>query len=106
VITDDRDDVEYWDALADRVASAAVRPGPGTMEWLAESRSARLATLLFVSVAAGLIALSAGQVVVDRNAGELTILAPEDRIGQLMTDRDQPPPIGTLLMEPPDERLR
>jgi hypothetical protein len=106
VISDDRDDVEYWNALADRVASAAVRPGPGTIERLAESRSARLATLLFVSVAAALIALSAGQVIEDRNLGELTVLAPKDRIGQLMTDRDQPPPIGTLLMEPPDQSLR
>jgi hypothetical protein len=107
VITEDRDDAEYWNALADRVASAAVRHAKSnSLEWLAQSRAGWATTLLLVSAALVFMMLPSGRPVGDPGPASLDVVLPTDEVGKAMARRDQPPSIGALLVEPRGERLR
>src|SRR5687767_6239157 len=103
--SDDRDDVEYWNALADRVTATALRPDSDALQWLAESPRAWVVTLAVASVALTLMTMATSQDPIDSTAGTVTTL-PTDAIGRMMVDSDQPPAIGRLLLAPSVQRQR
>ncbi len=105
MIRDDRDDIEYWNALADRVASAAVRHvRSSTLEWLAQSRGSQTTVLLLAAAAFVFTMLPVGRPADDEGPGRLIVFLPTDDSGKTMAQRDQPPSIGALLMEPPGQK--
>lgn len=104
---DDRDDVEYWNALADRVAAAAVRRTRiDAVGWLAHSRVAWALTCLLgltaLAFAAGARRAGAGTGRVELSAA----LAPADGVGKAIVLDQQPPAIGALLIEQPSRGQR
>jgi hypothetical protein len=106
VTIDTRDDVEYWNALADRVAAAAVRRSRiDAVGWLAYSRVAWALTCLLGVTA---LAFAAGA----RRAGAGTrvelsaAIAPADGVGKAIVLDQQPPAIGALLIEQPSRGQR
>ena len=96
-MTRDRDDAEYWDALAERVAAGAVRPAnTGALDWLAQSRTAGSAVLLIAAVAFGFAIFSASSSTRDENW--TANLAPDDAVGKTIAAPERPPEIGALLL--------
>jgi len=106
-MTRDRDDAEYWNALAARVTSVAVRQGQSnSLEWLAESRVGWTTTLVLAAVALIFMTPATGQPVGDAGSTSLNIVLPTDAVGKAMSLRDQPPAVGTLLFEAEERRQR
>ena len=106
MIPDDRDDPEYWDALADRIASAAARRARANgFEWLVQSHGAWVTTLMLAAAALAFMLISeTGSV--DRTPRSWSdVVAPTEEIGKTMT-HDRPPAIGALLLEPATEGQR
>jgi hypothetical protein len=102
VTTDDRDDGEYWNALADRVAAAALRRTRfDAVGWLAHSRVAWALTCLLgataLAFAAGARRAGAGTRGVELSAA----VAPTDGVGKAIVLDQQPPAIAALLIEQP-----
>jgi hypothetical protein len=97
---DDPDNVEYWNALAGRVITAAVRRArSNSVEWLAGSRRGWTGTALLAMAA--LVSL----MLFGRPAGDVAstwsnALKPADELGKTMTESDHAPSIGALLLEP------
>lgn len=96
-----RDDAEYWDVLAKRVAANAARESKASgFDWLAQSRASSwlAASLLLVAALAFLVlpteSSSAGRPRADWDQA----LAPADDVGQAIVLRDAPPAIGALLL--------
>ena len=107
MMTDDRDDddVEYWDALANRVATAAAREGTRNgVQWLAHSRAGWVLTSLLVAAVLAFLTLPDGQSSDDQVWSN--VLAPTDDVGKTIALRDQPPALGALLFDPQARGLR
>src|SRR5262249_9878152 len=103
---EDRDDPEYWNALADRVVSSAIQnAGSGVLEWLAQSRAGWTAGLLLALAALLCMMSQGGRPAGDKRPAALNVILPADEIEKAMADGDQPPPISELLIEPRDARL-
>jgi hypothetical protein len=107
VTIDDRDDVEYWNALADRVSTAAVRRTRiDAVGWLAHSRVAWALTCL-LGVTALAFAASARRAGAGAGRVELpAAIAPADGVGKAIVLDRQPPAIGALLIEQPSRGQR
>ena len=103
--SDDRENAEYWNRLADRVTAAALRPTAGPLEWLAESPAAWVSTLTVASVVLALMTMSTSHARVDLPAEAVATL-PSDAVGQMMVDSAQPPAIGMLLFAAPMQGRR
>ena len=93
-----RDEEQYWDALASRVAVAAQRDARGG-DVMAFAGSVRGLT-----AAAILVAIAAGGSLLLRDSGaaqsdELTAaLEPSDDVGRAITASPAPPSVGALLL--------
>jgi hypothetical protein len=107
VTIDDRDDLEYWNALADRVAAAAARRTRiDAVGWLAHSRVAWALTCL-LGVTALTFAAGARRAGAGTGRVELSVaLAPADGVGKAIVLDQQPPAIGALLIEQPSRGQR
>jgi hypothetical protein len=99
VTIDDRDDVEYWNALADRVAATAVRRAKiDAVGWLAQSRGAWLTTCL---IALAALAFGAAYKAADAQKVDwAAAVVPSDAIGRAVALNPQPPAVGALLVGP------
>jgi hypothetical protein len=101
-----RDDPEYWDRLALRVAATAHIPRRGAFDWIADSRVAWVTT--FLVAAAALTALIRPV----RETQQLTrgqwaeMVVPSDSLGQAVIGRDRPPRIEALLLSASGELVR
>lgn len=103
-----RDDAEHWDALAERVAAAAVGASRGgSFDRFAASRAGWIAASLLLAAGLAFIALqdkdSSGS---GLRAVWTQALAPTDDIGRVITSRDSPPAIGALLLGARGEGVR
>jgi hypothetical protein len=94
------DDDKHWDALASRVAAAALRPPErSAVEWLAQARGSWMAASLILVSALALLALrTRGVAEQPLEAVWESSLAPTEGVGRAMTGSDGPPPIGALLL--------
>src|SRR5262245_29115427 len=100
---EDRDDPEYWNALADRVvASAVLNARSGVLEWLAQSRTGWTTGLLLALAALVFMMLPGGRTAGDAGPASVNVILPTDEVGKSMAQRDQPPSVGELLIEPLD----
>jgi hypothetical protein len=98
VMSLERDDAGYWDALATRVTQAALRPAEtGAVSWLAQSRIAVVAVIVLSLLGLVLVARSPGQP--NRNPAWAAALSPADGIGKKVTSGEEPPAIGALLLQ-------
>jgi hypothetical protein len=99
--TEVRDAPEYWDALAERVATAAARESSrSAIDWLANSRAGWVAaSLLLAGVLAFIIATAEDQSVRSIVPEWAQSLAPTDDVGKAIVLRDSPPAIGALLLD-------
>jgi hypothetical protein len=102
------DDPEYWDALAERIATAAARASrQGGFNWLASSRAGWVVVCILM-----VTALTLSMLLVEPSAQRSEralweeMLAPSDEVGRSITVLDGPPPIGALLMNSTTERRR
>jgi len=100
VTINDRDDDQYWDALAHRVAARAARGAHRTsLDWLARSRTAWLMTSVLLAAVLMFVMLPARRSTGDVGPRWIEVVAPADRIGKAIVVRDQPPAVGTLLVD-------
>ena len=106
MMTDDhRDDVEYWDALANRIATAVARERTRNgVQWLAHSRAGWVLTSLLVVAVVAYLMLPIGPPIADQIWSN--VIAPNDEVGRAIALRDQPPAIGALLLDPRARGLR
>jgi hypothetical protein len=97
------DDDGYWDALAQRVAAAAVRESRRSgFERFAYSRASWVAALLLLGAALAFMVLTVDDQSATRYVSEWTqALAPADNVGRAIVFRDGPPAIGALLLGDP-----
>ena len=103
--TDDRDDLEYWDTLARRVAAGAACDGTrSAVQWLAYSRAGWVLTSLLVAVVLTFLMSSENPSIGDQSWS--TVIAPTDDVGKAIAQRDRPPAIGALLLDPQARGLR
>ncbi|MEX2272588.1 MAG: hypothetical protein WD690_14040 [Vicinamibacterales bacterium] len=93
------DDQQYWDSLAQRVASAAVVGAkPDFIDWLGNSRASWIAASVIASLVFGLIVAPARRdSAPPAPADWQNALAPADDIAREVIVSDTPPPIGRLL---------
>ena len=92
------DDPEQWDALADRVAATAVaRSNPSGVQWLANSRAGWVAVSLLAAAVLAFV-LRPGRESTSVRVSWENALAPADDVGRAIVLRDDPPPIGALLI--------
>ena len=102
------DDPEHWDALAERIATAAARASrQGGLNWLASSRAGWVVVCILMVTALTLSMLpvepSAQR---SERAPWAEMLAPSDEVGRAIAVLDDPPPIGALLLDQTRERRR
>jgi hypothetical protein len=96
---EDRDDPEYWDALAQRVVNAAGLPERrGAIEWLGHSRGSWFGAAVVVVVAVIWAALPADSSIAE-GADIEAALAPQGAVA-LIVAQDGPPPIAALILRP------
>lgn len=95
-----RDEPEYWDALAQRIEAGAIRPSDvGGFDWLSGSRAARVTVGLLVAAALALAVLPDTAPSPSRQRAQWAeMLAPSDELGQAIVVRENPPALGTLLL--------
>ncbi|MEO7086508.1 MAG: hypothetical protein ABI442_04755 [Gemmatimonadaceae bacterium] len=92
------DDEPYWDALAARVALAAVRE-PVASDWLSSGTTPWIAAAALACAASLVLAL-----VLSSTAGRgmdnvwSASLAPRDAVGRTFASGDAPPGIGEILV--------
>lgn len=100
-----RDDAEYWDGRAARVAERALAEGSrGFVDAWSRSRATWAAAGLLFAAGLALMALSSRASAPDATSWRV-MLAPADDVGQLLATRAGPPSIGALL-EPKSETGR
>jgi hypothetical protein len=103
-----RDDPEYWDALAERIATAAARASrQGGFNWLASSRAGWVVVciLLVTVLTLSLLPIEPSANSTGR-APWAEMLAPSDEVGRAIAVPDDPPPVGALLLNWTRERKR
>jgi len=102
------DDPEYWDALAERIATAAARASrQGGFNWLASSRAGWVVVCILMVTALTLSVLPVEQTAQkSERVPWAEMLAPSDEVGRSITVLDGPPPIGALLLNWTTERRR
>ncbi|HEV8363600.1 MAG TPA: hypothetical protein VGQ52_08765 [Gemmatimonadaceae bacterium] len=100
-----RDQAQFWDELADRVATQAERKSRGSaLDWLAQSRSSWVAASLVLASALALLMLSGERAPARPGATWEQALAPTDDMGKAIAMFDTPPAIGALLLRAPGDR--
>ena len=94
------DDAAYWDALAHRVATHAVRESNGAvLDWFAHSRAGWIAaSLLLVAGLAFMTLPTDGASATSLAPDWSQPVAPVDDLGRAIVSRDTPPSIGALLL--------
>jgi hypothetical protein len=95
-----RDDPDYWDALAGRVAAAAAG-GTATsgFDWLARSRAAWVAASLVAVAVVVITRLPADEPsAASFRTALVEVSTPSDDAGTTIVLRDRPPAIGVLLI--------
>lgn len=102
------DDPEYWDALAERIATNAARTSrQSSLNWLASSRAGWVFVCILIVTALTLSVLPVEQFAQrSERAPWAEMLAPSDEVGRSITVPNRPPPIGALLMNSTTERRR
>ena len=95
-----RDEPEYWDAVARRIATTAIRSTDGSGRgWLGGSRAAWVTVCLVVAAALALTMLpDAESSQTSQRAEWANVLAPSDEIGQAIVVRENPPAVAALLL--------
>ena len=104
--TEDRDDVEYWDGLANRVAAAVALEGRrNAVQWLAQSRAGWMLTSLLVAGVVAFVLLTNGPI---GNRVQIwsAVITPADEVGKTIALGEEPPAIGALLLDPRARGLR
>jgi hypothetical protein len=99
-----RDDVDYWDDLAERVSrSAAHAAKQTTLDWLAEPRA---------RITVGCVLLAAALALTTRTSSPgvpadlAQVIVPSDQVGQAILLSSSPPAIGALLLSERGARTR
>ena len=104
--TQDRDDVGYWDALANRVAAAAAGEAKrNAVQWLAQARTGWMLTFVLVAGVLAFVMLAGGRIG-NRGPNWPAVVAPADDVGKTIALGDTPPAIGALLLDPRARGLR
>jgi hypothetical protein len=99
-----RDDVDYWDDLAERVSRSAARAAKQTtLDWLAEPRAGITVGCLLLAVA---LALTTRPWSAEVPADLAQVTVPSDQVGQAILLSGNPPAIGALLLSERGERAR
>jgi hypothetical protein len=95
-----RDDQEYWDSLAARVARTAMardRSGNGLLSFAGSPRAWVVATVLVGFAVGGVLVSRTGSA--ERSMNEWNgAVQPSDEIGRAITAAVNPPSIGALLL--------
>jgi hypothetical protein len=102
------DDPEYWDALAERIATAAASASRrGGFKWLASSRAGWVVVCVLIVMVLTLSVLPVGPPAqTNMRAPWTEMLVPSDEVGRAIAVPDGPPPIGALLLNGTRERRR
>src|SRR5262245_53785804 len=94
----ERDDAEYWDALAERVVAGVERQARASpLQWLSQSPLGWIAASLLVGGVAAFLMLADARSGSDINRWSDAI-APTDDVGRTMALREDAPAIGALLL--------
>jgi hypothetical protein len=95
-----RDEAEYWDALATRVAAHTSRRAR-ELEWLAGARAGWVAASLLLAASLALFLLPRGLAGVGITGGLELTFSPQDSVGRVLASRDAPPSIAALFLADP-----